>query len=89
MDAIREVKYLQELQHPNIIRLLDVFSSKNQNLSLVLEFLDCDLEMIIKDTRGITYSMADMKSWMLMGLRGLWWCHHNHILHRVCVSRGT
>ncbi|KAF8419438.1 kinase-like domain-containing protein [Tirmania nivea] len=82
MDAIREVKYLQELHHPNIILLLDVFSSKNQNLNLVLEFLDGDLEMIIKDTRGIMYSLADMKSWMLMALRGVWWCHHNHVLHR-------
>ena len=27
MDAIREVKYLQELSHPNIIALHDVFSS--------------------------------------------------------------
>lgn len=83
MDAIREVKYLQELQHENVIRLLDVFSSKNQNMSLVLEFLDCDLEMIIKDTKGVTYSMADVKSWMVMGLRGLYWCHKNFVLHRV------
>ncbi|KAF8477400.1 protease-like protein [Kalaharituber pfeilii] len=82
MDAIREVKYLQELRHPNIILLLDVFSSKHQNLSLVLEFLDCDLEMIIKDTRGITYSMADIKSWMLMALRGVWFCHSKFVLHR-------
>ena len=82
MDAIREVKYLQELTHPNIIRLLDVFSSKNQNLSLVLEFLDGDLEMIIKDTKNLTYSLADMKSWMVMAIRGVWWCHKNHVLHR-------
>lgn len=37
MDAIREVKYLQELSHSNIIALHDVFSSKDQNLNLVLE----------------------------------------------------
>ncbi|KAK6340812.1 TFIIH complex serine/threonine-protein kinase subunit kin28 [Orbilia brochopaga] len=81
MDAIREVKYLRELHHPNIIALLDVFSSKNQNLCLVLEFLDSDLEMIIKDS-SLTLSMADVKSWMLMSLRGLWWCHKAFVLHR-------
>ncbi|KAF3942203.1 hypothetical protein ABW19_dt0210259 [Dactylella cylindrospora] len=81
MDAIREVKYLRELHHPNIISLLDVFSSKNQNLCLVLEFLDSDLEMIIKDS-SLTLSMADVKSWMLMSLRGLWWCHKSFVLHR-------
>ncbi|KAF9006001.1 CMGC/CDK/CDK7 protein kinase [Cyathus striatus] len=48
MSAIREVKYLRELKHQNVIELLDVFSSKT-NLNLVLEFLDSDLEMIIKD----------------------------------------
>lgn len=86
MDAIREVKYLRELHHPNIISLLDVFSSKNQNLNLVLEFLDGgDLEMLIKDG-NLTLSMADVKSWMLMSLRGLWWCHRGFVLHRVCIN---
>ena len=82
MDAIREVKFLQELRHENIIRLIDVFSSKNQNLNLVLEFLDSDLEMIIKDTK-IGFGGADIKSWLAMSLRGLWWCHKNFVLHRV------
>lgn len=82
MDAIREVKFLQELRHENIIRLVDVFSSKNQNLNLVLEFLDSDLEMIIKDTK-IGFGGADIKSWLAMALRGLWWCHKNFVLHRV------
>ena len=36
VDAIREIKCLQELSHPNIIALHSVFSSKNQNLNLVL-----------------------------------------------------
>ncbi|KAF3172098.1 TFIIH complex serine/threonine-protein kinase subunit kin28 [Orbilia oligospora] len=81
MDAIREVKYLRELHHVNIIALLDVFSSKNQNLCLVLEFLDSDLEMIIRDTSQ-TLSMGDIKSWMLMSLRGLWWCHKSFVIHR-------
>jgi len=86
MDAIREVKFLQELRHENIIRLIDVFSSKNQNLNLVLEFLDSDLEMIIKDTK-IGFGGADIKSWLAMSLRGLWWCHKNFVLHRVGLFR--
>jgi len=55
-DAIRELKHLQELSHPNIISLLSVFSSKDQNLNLVLEFLPLgDLEMLIKDVEGVRY----------------------------------
>lgn len=82
MDAVREVKFLQELKHPNVIALHDVFSSKDQNLSLVLEFLPGgDLEMLIKDS-NIQYGVADIKAWMGMLARGVWWCHENFILHR-------
>jgi hypothetical protein len=109
MSAVREVKYLRELQHPNVIevrvcalrasfpplhdnsvssltrarsKLLDVFSSKT-NLNLVLEFLDTDLEMIIKDRSSLVFLPADIKSWMAMTFRGLEFCHRNFILHRV------
>ncbi|KAF9645608.1 Pkinase-domain-containing protein, partial [Thelephora ganbajun] len=80
MSAIREVKYLRELSHPNVIELLDVYSSKT-NLNLVLEFLDTDLELIIKD-RSLVFLPADIKSWVAMTFRGLEFCHRNFILHR-------
>ncbi|EJU03529.1 CMGC/CDK/CDK7 protein kinase [Dacryopinax primogenitus] len=80
MTAIREVKFLQELKHPNVIELLDVYSNKS-NLNLVLEFLDSDLEMIIKDRNNV-FKPADIKSWMAMTCRGLEFCHRNWILHR-------
>ena len=83
MDAIREVKFLQELSHPNIIALHSVFSSKNQNLNLVLEYLPLgDLEMLIKDSEGIRYGTAEVKAWMGMLARGVWFCHENMVLHR-------
>ncbi|KAJ5157578.1 Serine/threonine-protein kinase [Penicillium canariense] len=82
MDAIREVKYLQELSHQNVIALHDVFSSKDQNLNLVLEFLPGgDLEMLIKDN-DIHYGASDIKAWMGMLARGVWFCHENFVLHR-------
>ncbi|KAI5283266.1 TFIIH complex serine/threonine-protein kinase subunit kin28, partial [Ascosphaera aggregata] len=82
MDAIREVKYLQELSHPNIIALHDVFSSKDQNLNLVLEYLPLgDLEMLIRD-HDVHYGTADVKAWMGMLARGVWYCHENFVLHR-------
>lgn len=81
MSAIREVKYLQELKHPNVIELIDVFATSNNNLNLVLEFLPCDLEVLIKD-KNIVFKSADIKSWMLMTLRGIHHCHRNFILHR-------
>ncbi|KAJ1801399.1 TFIIH complex serine/threonine-protein kinase subunit kin28 [Coemansia sp. RSA 2399] len=80
MSAIREVKALRELRHPNIIELIDVFSHKT-NLNLVLEFLDTDLENVIKD-KSLVFMPADIKSWMMMALRGLDHCHKCWLLHR-------
>jgi cyclin-dependent kinase 7 len=80
MSALREVKYLQELRHINVIELVDVFESSN-NLNLVLEFLPSDLEMLIKD-RSVLFGPGDVKSWLLMTLRGVHHCHRNFILHR-------
>lgn len=80
MSALREVKYLQELRHVNVIELIDVFESAN-NLNLVLEFLPSDLEMLIKD-RSVLFGPGDVKSWLLMTLRGVHHCHRNFILHR-------
>lgn len=80
MSAIREVKFLRECHHENIIELVDVFSQK-QNLNLILEFLTADLEHLIND-KSIVFSPPDVKSWLLMTLRGLHYLHSRFILHR-------
>jgi cyclin-dependent kinase 7 len=65
-------------------QLLDVFSNKT-NLNLVLEYLDTDLEAVIKD-RALIFQAGDIKSWMAMTFKGLEFCHRNWILHRVSTS---
>ena len=87
MSAIREVKFLQELHHPNIIALLDVFSNKT-NLNLVLEYLDTDLEALIKDKK-LVFQAQDVKSWMAMMFKGVEFCHRNWVLHRVGSAAGA
>ncbi|KAG2165449.1 hypothetical protein VTO58DRAFT_101825 [Aureobasidium pullulans] len=82
-DSLREIKFLQELSHPNIIRLYSVFSTKNQNLNLVLEQLpQGDLLKLIQDTNNINYNASDIKAWMGMLCRAVWFCHQNFVLHR-------
>lgn len=80
--ALREIKLLHELQHDNVIGLLDVFGYKS-NVSLVFDFMDTDLEVIIKDIKGIpVLTLANIKAYMIMTLRGLEYLHLNWILHR-------
>lgn len=49
--AIREISLLKELQHKNIVRLLDVIHT-SKKLTLVFEFLDQDLKKVIDLTSG-------------------------------------
>jgi cyclin-dependent kinase 7 len=78
--AIREIKILQELKHPNIIDLLDCFIYKNR-VYLVFEYMETDLEAVINDD-SIPLSTADIKCYMLQLLQGLECCHKNWVLHR-------
>lgn len=52
------------------------------NVSLVFDFMDTDLEVIIKDS-NIVLTPANIKAYMLMTLQGLEYLHINWILHRV------
>ncbi|XP_052793792.1 cyclin-dependent kinase 7-like [Mya arenaria] len=78
--ALREIKLLQELHHPHIIGLLDVFGQKS-NVSLVFDFMETDLEVIIKDS-SLILTLAHIKSYILQTLKGLEYLHANWILHR-------
>lgn len=78
--ALREIKLLQELDHENLIGLLDVFGHMS-NVSLVFDFMDTDLEVIIKDNT-IILTTPNIKSYILQTLKGLEYLHINWILHR-------
>ncbi|KAM3694292.1 hypothetical protein ACB098_07G045100 [Castanea mollissima] len=51
------------------------------NLHLVFEFMETDLEAVIRD-RNIFLSPADIKSYLQMTLKGLAICHKKWVLHR-------
>ncbi|CAF2257721.1 hypothetical protein BRARA_H02441 [Brassica rapa] len=80
ITALREIKMLKELKHPHIILLIDAFPHK-QNLHLVFEFMETDLEGVIRDS-NVFLSPADVKSYLLMTLKGLAYCHEKRVLHR-------
>jgi len=42
--ALREISLLKELNHPNIVNLLQIINPEVQHLYLVFEFCDYDLK---------------------------------------------
>ncbi|CAM9885181.1 unnamed protein product [Chrysoparadoxa australica] len=78
--ALREIKFLQEIKHENIIELVDVFVVYD-HINLVFELCASDLETIIMD-RENTLSPADIKCHMQMLLKAVGHCHKYYVLHR-------
>ncbi len=78
--ALREIKLLQELRHPNIINLKNVFGQKS-NISLIFDYMDTDLEVVIRDPT-IILSPSNIKAYLLMTLQGLQYLHKYWVLHR-------
>lgn len=58
----------------------DVFGQKS-NVSLVFDFMDTDLEIIVKDS-NIVLTPGNVKAYTIMTLKGLEYLHQNWILHR-------
>ncbi|WOL00494.1 hypothetical protein Cni_G09207 [Canna indica] len=78
----REIMILQKLDHPNVIKLEGLATSRmHYSLYLVFEFMQYDLSRIISrpDTR---LTEAQVKYYMKQLLSGLKHCHERRILHR-------
>lgn len=78
--AIREISLLKELDHRNIVKLLDVIHSEKK-LYLVFEFLSQDLKKFMDgQPKGIPTTLA--KSYLYQLLQGISYCHSHRVLHR-------
>ena len=92
--ALREVSLLRELQHRNIVRLLDVehVSTPTQRLFLVFEWVDQDLKKHMDEVcrnggnghapGSGRLAPEQTKSYMHQLMAGLEYCHSHGIVHR-------
>lgn len=78
--AIREIALLKELQHPNIVRLVNVLHT-DRKLTLVFEYLDQDLKKLL-DNCGAPLDQAQIKKYLYQLLNGIEKCHRHKVLHR-------
>lgn len=77
--AIREISLLKELDHPNIVRLLEVIHAENK-LFLVFEYLNQDLSKYQNSVQSLDPGL--IKSYMHQLMKGISFCHSHRILHR-------
>ncbi|XP_078260405.1 cyclin-dependent kinase 2-like isoform X3 [Rhinoraja longicauda] len=79
--AIREISLLKELNHRNIVRLLDVIHSEKK-LYLVFEFLNQDLKKYMDSAPPTGLPLQLVKSYLFQLLQGVAFCHSHRVLHR-------
>ncbi|XP_038989997.1 probable serine/threonine-protein kinase At1g54610 [Phoenix dactylifera] len=78
----REIYVLRRLDHPNIVKLEGLVSSRMScSLSLVLEYMEHDLAGLAA-TPSIKFSESQVKCYMQQLLSGLDHCHSHGVLHR-------
>lgn len=78
----REIHILRRLDHPNIIKLEGIVTSRvSQSLYLVFEYMEHDLSGLIA-TPGLKLTEPQIKCFVQQLLHGLDHCHNNGVLHR-------
>jgi hypothetical protein len=90
ITAVREIKILRQLQHPNIVNMIEIVTDKQDALEfrkdrgefyLVFEYMDHDLFGLL-DSGILELNNDQIASFMKQLLEGLHYCHSKNFLHR-------
>lgn len=85
--ALREIAFLREIRHENIIALLEVIHDAHK-LTLVFEYMPQDLKHLLdsipvdRRQRAPHLPVETIRELLKQLLLGVEWCHRHHILHR-------
>lgn len=80
--ALREIVILKELDHKNIVKLLDIVPLETK-LYLIFEYIDKDLRKFIDSIQPNEKINSDTtRSIMFQILKGIAFIHSHKILHR-------
>lgn len=88
VTALREIRILKALAHPNIIALKEIAYRKGDRakkekgvISMVFPYLDHDLTGLLENP-AVRFKPPHIKSYMKQLLMGTNYLHKSHILHR-------
>lgn len=79
--AIREISWLKELNHKNIVKLIDVLHTPKK-LTLVFELCEKDWKKAIDATNGNGLKIDQVKWYLYQWLKGIDFIHKHKVLHR-------
>lgn len=78
--VFQEVRILKMLEHPNVIRLLEVFENR-KFIFFVMEYAEeGDILKLLKKRGPLDESIS--KYFVAEIIKGLYYCHQNSVLHR-------
>ncbi|KAL6511100.1 hypothetical protein OROGR_022224 [Orobanche gracilis] len=77
---LREVKSLRRLNHPNIIKLLEIVRQNNE-LFFIFEYMEHNLYQLMRDQQR-SFSEDEIRALMFQVLQGLAYVHKNGYFHR-------
>ncbi|XP_046748531.1 cyclin-dependent kinase-like 4 [Diprion similis] len=78
--ALREIRMLKKLRHENLVNMIEVFR-RRKRFYLVFEYLDHTL-LDELEAVGTGLGIDASRRHIFQVLRGLNYCHTNHIMHR-------
>lgn len=81
ISTLREISLLKELNHVNVIKLLDIIHLENR-IILVFEYCQSDLQKVLQANNYKGIAPAKYKSYLYQLLKGIKYVHKLKILHR-------
>ncbi|CDO95909.1 unnamed protein product [Kluyveromyces dobzhanskii CBS 2104] len=81
ITSIREIKLLQQLDHPNISLIKEIIVSDKNTISMGFQYMENDLSGMLMD-KTIEFSVANIKHLMKQLFVGLQYLHQQQIVHR-------
>ncbi|KAL1958315.1 hypothetical protein VTO42DRAFT_4632 [Malbranchea cinnamomea] len=88
ITALREIKLLKVLSHPNVIQLQEMAVEKSRgegrkkaSMYMVTPYMDHDLSGLLENP-NVHFTEPQIKCYMLQLLEGIRYLHENKILHR-------